>query len=67
MFLCRFAIQVVDVALISQEEIYEAPALDQKTKAEINNLFGEDSYIGDTDWGVKKLMTYLLQLEKEKR
>ena len=55
LFSCPYSVQAVDVELIPQEEIAEAPALDPITEAEINNLLGEDPYIGETDWRGNKI------------
>ena len=40
-----------------QEEIAEVPKLDPITEAEINDLLGEDPYIGETDWRGNKVLT----------
>ena len=57
MFFCPFAVLVQDVDLMPQEEIAKAPSLDPITEAEINDLLGEDPYIGDTNWRGKKVST----------
>ncbi len=54
---CPFAVQAKDLELIPQEEIAKAPALDPITEAEINDLLGEDPFIGETDWRGKKVST----------
>ena len=46
-FFCPFAVQAEDVELIPQEEIAEAPAL--MTEAQLNDLLGEEMYIGTLD------------------
>ena len=55
LFLWPFAVQADDFELIPQEEIAEVPALDPITEAEINDLLGEDPYVGETDWRGNKL------------
>ncbi len=57
LFLCPFAVQSEDIALIPQEEIAEPPALDPITEAEINDFLGEDPYLGKTDWLGNKVST----------
>ena len=49
LFLCSFAVQAEDVALIPQEEIAEAPALEQITEKQLNDLLGEEMYLGTLD------------------
>lgn len=57
LFFCPFAVQAEDVELIPQEEIAEIPSLEPMTEAEINELLGEDPYIGETDWRGNKVST----------
>ena len=49
-FLCPLAVEAEEVELMPQAEIAEVPALDPMTESEINDLLGEDPYIGETDW-----------------
>ena len=49
LFLCPFAVQAEDVELIPQEEIAEAPALEQITEEQLNDLLGEEMYLGTLD------------------
>ncbi len=57
LFFCPTSVQAKDFDLMPQEEIAKAPALDPITEAEINDLLGEDPYIGETDWFGKKVLT----------
>ena len=45
LFFCPFAVQAEDVVLIPQEEIAEAPALEQMTEGQLNDLLGEKKFI----------------------
>ncbi len=56
LFCCPIAVQAEEIELMPQEEIAEAPALDPITEAEINDLLGEDPYIGQTDWRGSKIL-----------
>ena len=40
-----------------QEEIAEAPALEPMTEKQLNDLLGEEMYLGETDWRGNKLST----------
>ena len=57
LFFCPFAVQAEDIESIPQEEIAEVPLLEPITEAEINDLLGEDPYIGETDWRGNKVST----------
>ena len=57
LFFCPFAVQAEDIESKPQEEIAEVPLLDPITEAEINDLLGEDPYIGKTDWRGSKVFT----------
>ena len=48
-FFCPFAVQADDVDLIPQEETAEAPALEPMTEEQLNNLLGEEMYLGTHD------------------
>ena len=39
-----------NVELIPQEEIAEAPALEPMTEEQLNDLLGEEMYLGTLDW-----------------
>ena len=49
LFFCPFAVQAEDVELIPQEEIAEAPALEPMTEEQLNDLLGEEMYLGTLD------------------
>ena len=66
-FLCPFAVQAEDVELIPQEEIAEAPALEPMTEDALNDLFGEEMYIGETDWRGNKVSTKRDYSKKKKQ
>ena len=55
LFLCPFEVQSEEVELMPQEEIAEAPALEPMTEKQLNDLLGEDMYLGETDWRGNKL------------
>tara|TARA_E500000331_G_scaffold246916_1_gene237318 strand:- start:100 stop:336 length:237 start_codon:yes stop_codon:yes gene_type:complete len=57
LFFCPFAVQAEDIESMPQEEIAEVPLLDSITEDEINDLLGEDPYIGETDWRGNKVPT----------
>ena len=49
LFFCPFAVQAKDLELIPQEEIAEAPALEPMTEEQLNDLLGEEMYLGTLD------------------
>ena len=57
LFFCPFAVQAEDVELIPQEEIAEAPALEPMTEEQLNDLLGEEMYLGTLDWQGNKVST----------
>ena len=57
LFFCPFAVQSEEVWLMPQEEIAEAPALEPMTEKQLNDLLGEEMYLGETDWRGNKLST----------
>ena len=57
LFLCPYAVQAEDIELMPQEEIAEAPALEQITEEQLNDLLGEEMYLGETDWRGNKVST----------
>ncbi len=50
-----------------QEEIVEAPLLEPITEEALNNLFGEEMYIGKTDWSGNKVSTKRDYSKKKKK
>ena len=57
LFLCSFAVQAYDVELIPQEEIAEAPTLEPMTEEQLNDLLGEEMYLGTLDLRGNKVDT----------
>ena len=49
LFLCPFAVQAEDVGPMPQEEIAEAPSLDPMSEEQLNDLLGEEMYLGTLD------------------
>ena len=49
MFFCPLSVQAEDDELIPQEEIAEAPALEPMTEEQLNDLLGEEMYLGTLD------------------
>tara|TARA_B100000941_G_C27982131_1_gene291569 strand:- start:49 stop:210 length:162 start_codon:yes stop_codon:yes gene_type:complete len=49
-----------------QEEIAEAPAREPITEKQLNDLFGEEMYIGETDWRGNKVSTKRVYSMKKK-
>ena len=66
-FFCPFEVQAEDVELIPQEEIAEVPALEPMTEETLNDLFGEEMYIGETDWRGNKVSTKRDYSKKKKQ
>ena len=46
LFFCPLSVQAEDVELMSQEEIAEAPDLEPITEEQLNDLLGEEMYLG---------------------
>ena len=55
LFFSPLAVQAEEFEIMPQEEISEAPALEPITEKQLNDLFGEEMYIGETDWRGKKV------------
>ena len=54
---CPLTVQAEEVEIMPQEEIVEVPALEPITEKQLNDLFGEEMYIGVTDWRGNKVST----------
>ena len=67
LFFSPLAVQAEEVEIMPQEEIAEVPALELMTEAEINDLLGEDPYIGETDWRGNKVSTKRTYSKKNKK
>ena len=55
LFFCPLLLQAQEVEMMPQEEIVETPALEPITEKQLNDLFGEEMYIGETDWRGNKV------------
>ena len=55
LFFSPWAVQAEKVEIMPQEEIAEAPALEPITEKQLNDLFGEEMFLGETDWRGKKV------------
>ena len=49
LFFCPLSVQAEDVELMPQEEIAETPALEPITEELLNDLLGEEMYLGTLD------------------
>ena len=67
LFFSPLAVQAEEVEIMPQEEIAEAPALEPMTEKQLNDLFGEEMYIGETDWRGNKLSTKRDYSNKKKK
>ncbi len=63
LFFCPLLLQAQEVEMMPQGEIVEAPALEPITEKQLNDLFGEEMYLGtlnlqgnkvDTKWDYSK-------------
>ena len=66
LFFSPFAVDAEEVEVMPQEEISEAPALEPITEKQLNDLFGEEMYIGETDWRGNKVSTKRVYSKKKK-
>ncbi|WP_269610698.1 hypothetical protein [Prochlorococcus marinus] len=57
LFFSPLAVEAEEVAIIPQVEIAEVLALEPMTEKQLNDLFGEEMYIGETDWRGNKVST----------
>ena len=57
LFFLPIAVQAEDVELIPQEEIAEAPSLEPITEEQLNDLLGEEMYLGTLDLRGNKVYT----------
>ena len=49
LFFSPLAVQAEEVEIMPQEEIAEAPALEPMTEEQLNDLLGEEMYLGTLD------------------
>ncbi len=67
LFFSPLTVQAEEVEIMPQEEIAEVPALEPMTEKQLNDLFGEEMYMGETDWRGKKVSTKRDYSEKKTR
>ena len=67
LFFSPLAVQAEEFEIMPHEEISEAPALEPITEKQLNDLFGEEMYIGETDWRGNKLSTKRDYSNKKKK
>ena len=67
MFLCPLSLQAQEVEMMPQEEIVEAPALEPITEKQLNDLFGEEMYLGTLDLRGNKVDTKRDYSKKKKK
>tara|TARA_B100000965_G_scaffold387652_1_gene391294 strand:+ start:437 stop:685 length:249 start_codon:yes stop_codon:yes gene_type:complete len=61
-------VQAEEIEISHQEEIAEAPALEPMTEKQLNDLLGEEMYIGETDWRGNKVSNKgITERKKESR
>ena len=64
---CPLLLQAQEVEMMPQEEIVEAPALEPITEKQLNDLFGEEMYIGTLDLRGNKVDTKRDYSKKKKK
>ena len=57
LFFSPLAVQAEEFEIMPQEEISEAPALEPITEKQLNDLFGEEMYLGTLDLRGNKVDT----------
>ena len=67
LFLFPLSVQADDDELIPQEEIAEAPALEPMTEEQLNDLLGEEMYLGTLDLRGNKVDTKRDYSKKKKK
>ncbi|MBW3042215.1 hypothetical protein [Prochlorococcus marinus] len=67
LFFCPLAAQAEDIELMPQEEIAEAPALESMTEEQLNDLLGEEMYLGTLDLRGNKVDTKRYYSKKKKK
>ena len=67
LFLCPLSLQAQEVEMMPQEEIVEAPALEPITEKQLNDLFGEEMYLGTLDLRGNKVDTKRDYSKKNKK
>ena len=67
LFFFPLSLQAQEVEMMPQEEIVEAPALEPITEKQLNDLFGEEMYLGTLDLRGKKVDTKRDYSKKKKK
>ena len=67
LFFCPFAVQAEDVELMPQEEIPVAPSVDPMSEEQLNDLLGEEMYLGTLDLRGNKVDTKQDYSKKKKK
>ena len=67
LFLNPLDVQAEEVEIMPQEEIAEAPALEPMTEKQLNDLFGEEMYLGTLDLRGNKVDTKRDYSKKKKK
>ena len=67
LFFCPLSLQAQEVEMMPQEEIVEAPALEPITEKQLNDLFGEEMYLGTLDLRGNKVDTKRDYSNKKKK
>ena len=57
LFFCPFVVQAEEFELRPKDEIAEAPALEPMTEDQLNDLLGEEMYLGTLDLRGNKVDT----------
>ena len=67
LFFCPLTVQAEEFELMPQEEIAEAPSLEPITEEQLNDLLGEEMYLGETDWHGDKVSTKRVYSKKKRK
>ena len=67
LFFFPSSLQAQEVEMMPQEEIVEAPALEPITEKQLNDLFGEEMYLGTLDLRGNKVDTKRDYSKKKKK
>ena len=67
LFFFPLSLQAQEVEMMPQEEIVEAPALEPITEKQLNDLFGEEMYLGTLDLRGNKVDTKRDYIKKKKK
>ena len=67
LFFCPLLLQAQEVEMMPQEEIVEAPALEPITEKQLDDLFGEEMYLGTLDLRGNKVDTKRDYSKKKKK